>query len=394
MKGKYAFLIVFIIPLLTGCWSRTEINDLAIVVGLAIDKVDDENIQLSLQIANPKALGATGSSQGSSGKKSTLLISAKGESIMGVYRIIQEKLPREVFFAHSRVIIIGEDLARDDVSPVLDFFSRSREAHLRSFILFTKGKAIDILKLNPRLESIMAEEIREQEKTEVGLRVRVRDFIKSMLTDGEEPVAAQISSLSLEEPQGVGSSKKTPAINGAAVFRGGHLVGWLNDKEARGVKWIRNELKSGVMTVMVPVEKGGGKIGAKILKVSTSIKPIFKNGLVKIKLKVDGDIAISENSSRLDLSDPRVLRSLSPIFEEAVKTRIQLTIAKVQTDYQSDIFGFGQAIYRANPKKWKESYKKNWPKTFQKLEVEITPTITINGTGFSTKSMTVQDIDK
>jgi spore germination protein KC len=392
MRGKRTWLIlVVIVPLLTGCWSRTEVNDIAIVLGVALDKAENDQFELALQIAVPKGLGTGGSGQGAGSQEPTMMVSAKGASIMEVYRIIQEKLPREVFFAHSRVIIIGEELARDGVSPVLDFFSRHRQSHLRNYLLFTKGKAINILKSNPRLESIMAEEIREQEKVGVGVQTQVRDFLKRMQTDGEEPVAAQISILPLVEGEDSGTSKNVPAVNGAAVFQGDELVGWMNDKEARGILWLRNELKSGTMDVTLSKEKGGGQIGAQIVKGSTKIKPILHNDKIKIKIKVYGEVEVFENTTTLDLSDPEIINTVHSEFEKDVKMRIQLTLDKAQKELNSDIFGFGQAVYRTSPKKWENFYKKRWPEVFPELEVEIVPHITIKGTGFSTKSMSLPD---
>jgi len=400
MGGKQTWLILIVIlPLLTGCWNRTEINDIAIVLGIAVDKLENEQIQLSLQIAVPKALGTSESGQGSGATKSTIMISSKGKSIMEVYRTIQEKVPREVFFAHSRVIIVGEALARDSVSSILDFFSRYRQAHLRNYLLFTKGKAVDILKSTPRLESIMAEEIREQERTGVGVQTSVRDFLKRLLKDGEEPMAAQISNVPLETVSGIkteesGTSKKTPAINGAAVFRGNRLVGWLNDKEARGVLWLRNELKSGILAVMVPTEEGKRTIIAKVEKGSTSIKPIFHNNKLKIKIETYGEVDIFENDTSLDLRDPRVINTLQSMFEKDIKKRIKLTLDKTQKKLKSDLFGFGQAVYRTEPTKWKNSYKKRWSEVFPDLEVEIVPHLKVKGTGFSTKSMSQPDAQK
>lgn len=397
MGGKQTWLILIVIlPLLTGCWSRTEINDIAIVLGIAVDRLENKQIQIALQIAVPKALGTGESGQGSGATKSTIMISAKGTSIMEAYRIIQEKLPREVFFAHSRVIIVGEELARGSVSSILDFFSRYRQAHLRNYLLFTKGKAVDVLKSTPRLESIMAEEIREQERTGVGVHTSVRDFLKRLLKDGEEPVAAQISNLPLEtvneiETEGSETPKKAPAINGAAVFRGNRLVGWLNDKEARGVLWLRSEVKSGVLTVMVPTEEGKRTIGAKIQKGSTDIKPIFHHDKLKIKIETYGEIDIFDNDTVLDLRDPRVINTLQSMFEKDVKMRIKLTLDKTQKELKSDIFGFGQAVYRTEPAKWKNFYKKKWSEVFPDLEVEIVSHIKIRGTGFSTKSMSQPD---
>ena len=39
---------------LSGCWDRVEVNDLAIVTATAIDKRDDNQIELSIQIFIPK----------------------------------------------------------------------------------------------------------------------------------------------------------------------------------------------------------------------------------------------------------------------------------------------------------------------------------------------------
>jgi len=393
---RILILLIVVVPLLAGCWSRHEVNDVAIVLGVALDKAKDRKLRLALQIAIPKASGGgTASNQGSEATKSTLVVSAEGATIMEAYRIIQEKVPREIFFAHGRVIIVGEKLARDGVSSSLDFFSRHRQAHLRNYILFTEGEAIDILQADPQFESALAEEIREKEKTGVGVSTRVREFWDRMLTEGEEPVAAQVSNSSLaasrNERKGSGASKRVPAIIGAAIFRGDQLVGWLNDKETRGILWIRNELESGVLAVPIPKEKGGGRIVANIWKASAKMKPIFRNDKLKIKLETYGEVEIFENASRLDLSNPTVLNALQSMFEKDVTARIQLTLDKAQKKLKSDIFGFGQAVYRANPKKWETYYKQKWNTIFPDIEVEIDPHITVQGTGFTTKPILLPD---
>lgn len=394
---KIITLLIVIVPLLGGCWSRHEVNDVAIVLGVALDKAKNGNLRLALQIAVPKASGgANGSAQGSGTAKSTMMVSAEGPSIMEAYRILQEKIPREVFFAHGRVIIVGEEMARDGIAPILDFFSRHRQAHLRSYLLFTKGKAVDILRANPQFESIMAEEIREKEKMGIGVQVRVREFFDRVLTDGEEPVAAQVSNLPVEaasqdERKESETSKKIPSIYGTAIFRGDRLIGWLNDKETRGILWIRSELESGVVALPIPKEKGGGRVGARIWKVSTKVKPIFHNNKLAIKIETHGEMEIFENSSRLDLSNPVVLNTLQSVFEKDVKERIQLTLNKAQKQLKSDIFGFGQAVYRSNPKKWEMHYKQRWGKVFPDLEVTIDPHIKIQGTGFTTKPILIPD---
>ncbi|MGZ4160659.1 MAG: Ger(x)C family spore germination protein, partial [Neobacillus sp.] len=164
---KKGILVIhcLLILLLTGCWSREEINDIAIVTTTAIDKMSDGKFRVSLQVAIPKLLGAVGAGGSSSDKEPTVVISDTGENVMDTYRKIQEKFPRRLFFSHSRNLIIGEKAAREGVFPVMDFFSRVRDARLRGFILFSKGEAAPLLKLSPVIERYTSETIREEMNT-------------------------------------------------------------------------------------------------------------------------------------------------------------------------------------------------------------------------------------
>ncbi|WMT41390.1 hypothetical protein RE628_02140 [Paenibacillus sp. D2_2] len=46
------FLLLMASTLLTGCWNRRELNELAIAVGLGLDK-DGDKYQVSIQVVNP-----------------------------------------------------------------------------------------------------------------------------------------------------------------------------------------------------------------------------------------------------------------------------------------------------------------------------------------------------
>ncbi|GAA3313375.1 hypothetical protein GCM10020331_003350 [Ectobacillus funiculus] len=41
------------------------------------------------------------------------------------------------------------------------------------------------------------------------------------------------------------------------MFRKDKLVGWLNHQEGRGLLWLRNELKTSLITINIPKEKKG-----------------------------------------------------------------------------------------------------------------------------------------
>ena len=385
MKRKCRLiLLIVMIPLLTSCWGRTEVIDIALVTGIAIDKGENKNILLSLQIAVPKNLGPQ-AGKGSGGSETTIVVSEEGQDIMEAYRQIQLKLSREVFFGQSNVLIIGEELATEGVSSVLDFFTRFRQPQLGSTILFAKGKTNDKLNLKPQIESMTTEEIREQEKRGAGLEVKVRDFLTRMLADGDEPFASEVSSEPLEKENN--SSDMVPSLNGAAIFKGDKLVGWMDDKESRGLLWMRDEFVSGAISLTVPGNEGGGQIGAEILQVSSKIKPTVSKDNVKIKVDSYGEVEIFENSSTFDLNDPENIQKVKKMFEDEVKERLELTVNKAQKELQSDVFGIGHAVYRSNPKLWNDMYKSKWAEVFPEIEIEIATEIKIKGTGFTNQSI-------
>lgn len=192
MRKPLILLLALIISLfLTGCWSRVELNDVAIVTATALDRAENNKLQVSLQILKVKMTKGI-SEKGGGGENATLIVSEKGETIMEAYQVIQKKIPRMVIFSHNRVIVVGDQLARAGLSPVLDFFSRHREARGNSYLLVTKGEGKEILKAPPNFEIFTAEEIREEEKARYLDSVTFRDFVFRLLEKGIEPICTQL----------------------------------------------------------------------------------------------------------------------------------------------------------------------------------------------------------
>ena len=352
--------------LLTGCWNRVEINDIAIVTAIGLDLVEDDQLRLTLQVAVPSKLVTGGT--GESGGKSTIVISETGATVSEAYRNIQGKLSRRIFFSQSRVLLIGEDLAKKGVFHIVDFHTRYAEPRINSFIMFTKGKASKIINSMPKFESVSAEEMRELAK--MGLKVYVRDFLNMLLTEGIEPFASQFTLKPLEVST-KNKSGETQAVSGIAVFKGDKLVGWMDEVETRGLLWIRNEIKTGVITIKIPEEKGGGNISMEIIRGETNIVPILKQGELKLDVDVVTELSVIENDSKVNLHETKVIEEIQTNTEEEISKRIEMIIEKAKKEYKSDIFGFGQSVYKKYPKEWNTHYKKNWENEFAQTKVTI-----------------------
>ena len=248
--------------------------------------------------------------------------------------------------------------------------------------MFTKGKASEIIKSTPNFESISSEETKELAKLSVGLKITVMDFLNMLLTDGLEPIAPQFTLESIEVNT-KNKSKKTQAINGAAVFNNDKLVGWMDEGEIRGILWLRNAIKEGVITIKIPDENGGGRVSLEIVRTKAKIIPTHKKGEIKLKVKVTSEMNVIENDSKLKLSEQKILEDLQKKIAKKINKRIQVAVAIAQKQYQSDIFGFGQAIYKKYPKEWNTQYKNKWEQEFPQLEVSINSQVFVRRIGLT-----------
>jgi spore germination protein KC len=70
---KHIFVLLILSLILTGCWDRRELNEIAITLALGIDKVDDK-FQLTAQVVVPSEV----SMKQSSGRSPVTLFQADG----------------------------------------------------------------------------------------------------------------------------------------------------------------------------------------------------------------------------------------------------------------------------------------------------------------------------
>lgn len=387
--NKICVLLLFSISIiLAGCWDRVEINDIAIVTAVGIDKTEDGAIRLSILIPMPKMISSSGESAGGGGSKTiTIVFSDQGENIISAFRKLQEKLPREIVFSHIRFIVIGEKLAREGVSDALDFFTRYRQANLRAHILFTKENIDTVLKSEPGIERGLSNVIHEEGDMGLGIRTDLKDFLNMLTEEGMNPIAAQLAIVPMTAGE---EAKKTYAsIKGAAIFAKDKLVGWLSDEEVRGVLWFENEIKKGTtITVTIPDEKGGGKIGGRITRAKTALQPKTNGDELSIAISIDTELSIYDNSSKMDISNPRSIYFLENAIIGKIENRMRNTLAVLQGQGGHDVLGLGRAVYRRYPKEWREKYKDNWQEVFSRLDVEIAGKVSLVRVGFITNPLT------
>ncbi|MFJ7976847.1 Ger(x)C family spore germination protein [Peribacillus sp. NPDC096379] len=369
MKNIFLLVLVSGVTLLvSGCWDRVEVNDLAIVTAAAIDKKDDNQIELSLQIFIPKALSSGGGQGGGTGGGGavTLVTSHKGSNISDALSKLQSEFPRRVFWGHCKVFIFGERLAKAGIQEQMDFLLRHPQPRERAYVYVSEGKAKPILELFAPLERYSAERLREISDLHLGMQVTLQDLDEKLIGIAQAAALPRVDILPPEKGQEKSQGK--PYIVGTAVFKKDKMIGKLTENETRGVLWIRNEIVASTVTFKLGAEKG--KISINPIEATIKLVPVIQNKKWIMVVKIDTEGSIIQNGTNLNLSSTKLIRAVEKAFAKEIEKRIKLAFQQTQQVLKADIVGFGEEFFRKYPKQWKEN-EGRWDKIFPEIELEI-----------------------
>src|SRR5690606_37549832 len=117
----------------------------------------------------PANVTPPGSPGGGGQEPATTTKAAVGRTVMEAVTRLQEKTSRRLFWAHNGIILIGDDLPRRGVVPVLDFFSRHRQPRLRAQVVVAPRRAEDLLATWAPVEADVPAAMRELGMQRTGL---------------------------------------------------------------------------------------------------------------------------------------------------------------------------------------------------------------------------------
>lgn len=385
-----SLLVVLMLPL-AGCWDRTEVNDLALVTAAGLDKGRNGNVRLSLLLAVPAALpgasgggGMMGAGGSTGGQQPTIVVSAEGVTVAEAMTKLQEKLPRRIFWGHSRVIVFGERLARDGIVEHLDFFARYPRTRLHAYVFVSKGNTEQVLTFIPPMERNAAETMRELAKFRISVNTTLKTLLQMFNTEEQTAVVPWIEPTARDGEEGQGIQLR---INGAAIFKNGKMIGHASDSLTRGIMWVRNDIKTATVTVRV---NNSGYVTLLQLNSRTTVKPFIENGKWKIALDIVTDDDIVQNTTRLNANDPNVTNLLEKKAEEEIKQRIREALVFAQKRMKADIFGFGEAFHRAYPEEWQKA-KARWEELFPAVEVTVRVKANVRRSGLTNFPLAVPE---
>ncbi|GAS84477.1 Ger(x)C family spore germination protein [Paenibacillus amylolyticus] len=390
-KIRAVLMLLLCTLFIAGCWDRKEINDVAFVIGIAVDK-EGENYRSSLQIALPGqsgASGSTGGGGGTSGDKSWFMLSNTAKTLRGTTLEGQKALSRKIYYAHRRTMLIGEDLARDGVASMLDLFTRYPLNRFSALPVVTKGEAYAVMDTDAPIEKFPSEMVRELCFLNMRNPRSLKTFIDSILSDGVDPflpVASKVDNV----PKDWKDAKTNIKLDGLAVFKKDKLVGMIDKAPADALILAMGEANA--PEVMIKSPRGDGDIFIKLNENNSSLHPTVKDDKVTVTVQLYAKGVVVDNESNYgDLREKEILK-LNDAIHKKIKEDIVEGIRLIQQKYHADILGIGRSIHQHLPKEW-DKMKDRWDDIYPDVEVNVIPHVIIENVGVVNKPIGVVEED-
>jgi spore germination protein KC len=384
MRSAKALLLLLIILcslfLLCGCWNYRDIEKALLVSGFSIDKNDQgDKYLITIEIIETQT-------SGKDAKQTVKFVESQGNTIFDAIRNSISLTGKRLYWAHANVMVISSKIAKEGITPVLDFLIRDAEMREEIYLLISTEKtAKELLMQQMPLSNSSADNLQDiitnQASAGNAPTIRAFEFIDTLQDEG---VSAFLPAGHLTENCGI----NTGIIEGSAIFKSDKLVGYLNPEDTKTLLFITNKFQKGLLTLKENTPANGmDNVTFEVLRSKTKIKPVLSQKNVTMKIDISMNVAIAELATTKNyVEDDKLRNKLVKDEEEKLKASVLELISKVQSACNSDVFGFGKHIKASMPGLWKSSIKNN--KNYLKdLKYDINVKITIKNSALTLKPL-------
>lgn len=349
-------VLVFCLFLGSGCWSRRELEGLAYILVMGIDKTETGRIKLVAQVGLPAQ---------SEGEGPTIhVLTAEGRDITEAIDVLFGQTTKRPFLSHIRLIIISENLAKDGITQVIDYIRRDIRLRLNVKVAVTSDELEDLLKIETRLSSQPALALIDlfnfnAERSRVA-RVEAMDLVAMHL----EP------DLQVYLPK-VTKGEDTYKLGETVFFSGDRMVGELDRNLTPGLLFLQNRVRGGVFTV--PCGRSGNAT-TQVLSSRTRVQTFWEDE----RLRVIVDVAITGKLIELACTQDEEA-ALEDALAHYIINRMD-DVIKLAQERRSDYIGFSFRFRRDHPHIWQQVHGR-WADVLEDADFDLRCRVTLRRQG-------------
>lgn len=401
MKKLVAVLVLILLLLtISGCWDNKDVTEISIISAIGLDKGEDGSLEVTFRISKPTQGQAGGGEQSGGEVKSFTLLTVKSDTLMDAINDAHTTISRDFYLAHMQLLVIGEELARtESIRDILDLLERDREANVQSRILISRGiKAKTVLEAHSDVEYIsiihLTNILKNSPKVAKMRDVELIDVYREKTTEGSEPF---FSIVQLSKDSEGGSDKSSIKMEdlrvaGVGIFKQGKMIGSLDPTQTWATLFVEGECQGGVITIPNPLVqdkvvtiKINRSRSKKSVKVMGEKDPTSPQESLSLSVEVNAQGNIAHQQGAGDLTSEDMVEILETEVARIIRQDIERVIEITQTEYITDIFGFGSIVHRRHLTYWKNI--QDWNETYSELPIEVDVDFELKGSGYINKPM-------
>ncbi|OPH46598.1 hypothetical protein BC351_13995 [Paenibacillus ferrarius] len=362
-KCFFSITVIFILLWMTGCWDQDLLKNARLLYGTGFDLAPDGKLLSTFVIRD-----MAGIEQQS--PKNDIIYTDSNTTLEGRDKI-DDKISRFLRAYRNRIILIGEEQAKQDIYPILDNIYRDPKSALNARIGVVKGKASDLLSLkkvgNVLIEEEIDELIKSKELTTSVPKVTVETIYPVIKDSGEDFVL----------PYLIKNGKRVD-VSQSAMFHKRQFTGILSSDESTMYLLMKDD-KGKVARFTRKISKGQNGydfLTFNINKSKRKMKIQAQSGdQITVMLDLKWKVSIVEYP-KSHLDDKEVVAQLNQLLSKEMNFLINETIKKMQ-NARCDGLGIGRKLRAFHPDSWKKQ-KEDWGSNYQKvhfvpnIQVEIT----------------------
>lgn len=384
-RSKGVALGLLLTVLLSGCWSRVELNDLGVVTGIAVDLGEQEAVKLTLYFAR-----STGGGQNRGRAQARVdpfgVLAREGPDLLEAMRRISLATPRRISLHHVRIVLIGEEVARSGVADLMDFVARHPQVRLLASAMVVQGKAAEVLETPPHLETLQPENIFDIIEAKGAKEQRLKEFLiarSSRTHSGWMYALRVVDRPAVEHPE---APTRAAEVAGAALFLGDHTVAFLDPQQVRPLIWLLQSPRDMFLRGACP-DNDGKSFSARVSEVKRTIGPSVKSGRPSFQVHVLMTTELWRSECPEQVQKGAERDRLEVVLSAKLKEEVTRFIRTTQ-EAGVDPVGFGHHLMLAQPQFWKR-IEPQWVDIWKsQAEVRVSTEVRIHLPGLLIKSAT------
>jgi spore germination protein KC len=354
--------------LLTGCWSKMELPQRAFVIAIAIDKGEKDDLELTMQIYKPVSQFGVPSVQDQ--KSAFINVTLTGTSIFNIIRDNSTVTGRRSQFSHTQIILISEEIAKENLVNFLDFFYRDPEVRLRTDIMIVEGKAREYLKGRSLIENTLGSQIQKQLSFSADIAGNtINGTLLDLAFQLKSESASALLPYMLVDPQ-----FRQSVVRGIAVVKKDKMVGMIEPDKAEYLLMLADRYKYGVIEIPCAREADVKQMDTiEILNVDTTMTPVIHGHSISVRfdVQIDGSIGELVCTSIRDMKDETKFAVRTERYLEEQLENVFKTLQAQKTD----ALGIGHKLFLRHPAQWKK-IKPDWEERYAQIPVDIRVKVT------------------